>query len=256
MARSNPLDSLRRSGAPFSLGLLVLLVAFFLVLFLSSGGGSLVRRLVFDPEHWGAQPWTALTYALVNLSPMGLLFIGFGLYYFGAGLERDWGTRRFAGAFLWLTVLTPLFFYLGSKFTEHPGLLLTMVVPAACCVVGWAVRYPRTQIRLWCVLPIEARWVGWFTAIAVPIGFSWGYPLFVAFAGAPFLLTYLYAAGQLRVPAFPMPQRRSRGAREGDYEGLNWEKRREAEAERRRLKELFERSWDETEDGEGEQRSS
>jgi len=200
-----------------------------------------VRSTVFLPSEMFRKPWTIFTYWIFTGDLGVLLFIGLGLYFFASSLEREYGTGRFAAAFSVLLLICPFAFWLGYLFRGGDVPLMTIGLPVAGCLVAWAARHPHSKILLFMVVPIEARWVGWLTAIGVGIGYGWGHPFFSIFALLPLGLCYLFATKRLKIPE--IPRLRKKFLLESDYEGLDPDRRRAAEEERRRLRELFERSW-------------
>lgn len=236
---------------PVSIGLMVVAGATFLGLFLLSGSRSavdLVSGLWFDSAAWPARPWTLVTYALVNPGPMALLGNLIGLYFFAMDLESRWGSKRFGWAFVAVTALFAIAAWAGALILGRAYVLSSMGPSVAAVVVAWGATYPRRQVMLYAVLPIEGRWIAWGTGVLATVALAYGNPPMAVFVGLPFVLAALYASGRLRLPALVS---RSRAKRARDYEGLDWDRRREAEAERRRLKELFERSWRESDDEPG-----
>lgn len=249
MRPGNPLDrlitNLARSRSPASYVLLGLAFALWLVIWLLSGGPAaleLCERLWFDSEMALARPWTFITYPLVHVGVGMILFAAIGLYFFAASLERAWGTSRFLVGFFVITVLTSVSIFVGTMIFGRPYTLASMGMPISCIIVAWATNNPTATVMLWFVLPLKAIWIGWITFVLALVGYSYGYPEMAAFVFVPFAVTWAYASGRLRLPS---PRG---GRREGDYSGIAWEKRRQAEEERRRLKELFERSWPEDDD--------
>lgn len=255
MRRGNPLDrliaQLLRSRSPASYVLLALAIVFWLVLWLLSGGPgamALAEQLLFDSETAVARPWTFFTYTLVHIGVGTILFAALGLYFFATSLERTWGTKRFLAGFLVITCLTSVSTLIGAMVLGRPYQLGSMAMPVACVIVAWATHNPNATVLLWFVLPLKAAWIGWITFVLTLVGFSYTYPAMAGFLLAPFVLTWAYSSGRL-VRRSPKPKQRM--GREEDYSGLDWKKRRQAEEERRRLKELFERSWREDDEEKG-----
>lgn len=247
MIRGN--SSFLRSGTPLTYGLMALAILSFLVVFSISGSDSLrtfSANVGFDPRSFGSRPWTLVTYPLLGTDPIATLFILIGLYFFSTSLERSWGYRRLGLFLLGLTVFTGLCAILAQAVVSSTMLLGSLGLPVAYIIVAWATLNPRAKVLVYGVLPIEARWIGWFTAAAVVFGFSFGAPATAIFFALPFVATWAYAAGKLRLPQHTA--RRSRGDSRGDYAGTNWERRRESERERQKLRELFERSWNDDDD--------
>ncbi len=257
MSHSNPfhrwLTSLLRTGAPASYLLLGVAFAFFVALWLLSGGPAAARlldSLVFEAPDGLSKPWTMLTYVLANPGPGAILGVVIGLFFFGSSLERSYGTARFLKFFFGITLLTAAMGALGAFVLGIGFLIWSMGIPVACVVVAWATRNPGASVLLWFVLPIKAVWIGWMAFVFTLVSFTYHQPGMAVFLAVPFVVSWAYAAGKLLVPNLRVG--RSRGKQmETDYEGLDWERRREAEAERRRLKELFERSWKDDPDIEG-----
>ena len=83
-----------------------LLIANVLVFFLmSTAGPALVGSFALWPLASGLfMPWQVVTYAFMHAGLTHLAFNMFGLWMFGADLERVWGSRRF-GIFFAVSVL-------------------------------------------------------------------------------------------------------------------------------------------------------
>jgi membrane associated rhomboid family serine protease len=99
-----------------------------------------------------SRPWTVLTYMFVHAGLMHLLFNMLALFFFGPQLEARLGGRRFVTL------------YLVSGFT---GALLSLYTPQALIVgasgavygvmLGFARYWPRVQILIWGIIPVQAR---------------------------------------------------------------------------------------------------
>ena len=63
-------------------------------------GDALVESLALWPLGPLFMPWQVLTYAFLHGSVMHLVFNMFGVYMFGADLERVWGPRRYLTMYL------------------------------------------------------------------------------------------------------------------------------------------------------------
>ena len=66
----------------------------------SSLGSSIIGSLALWPLGAQFMPWQMLTYAFVHAGLPHLLFNMFGVYMFGADLERVWGPRRYLTYYL------------------------------------------------------------------------------------------------------------------------------------------------------------
>ncbi len=253
MSQNNPILQVRRwifrDGAPISRGLMVLLGVSLVLYFLLSGSEA---RRVFSELAWESdsglrKPWTLVTYALTWVGGPGALWTalwaGFSLFYFGASLERGMGWRRF-GVFLGVvTVSAPLALLLAASLARgSPIFLASFGLPATCLLVGWAARAPEATILFWGILPIKAKWLSLASFVFVLVSFGFGAPLRGVLALVPLAIAHFWLRGGVSLPRFG-----SKGTKEGTSA---WERRREEELERLRLKELFERSYRENdEDG-------
>ena len=117
------------------------------------------------------RPWTALTYTFLHADFMHLLFNMIGLFFFGPRLEERLGGRDF------------LILYFGSGMG---GAILSFIFAPASAVVGasgavfgvllgFAYFWPRENIHIWGVIPIQARWLAiLLVAVSLYFGFSSG----------------------------------------------------------------------------------
>lgn len=251
MAGASPfqqlLSRLRRTGAPLSFSLLAIEVAAFLVFFLTSGAaaGSIFESLAFSPRNATSQPWTLVTYAFAwPFDAIWLaLYVFLALYYFAPSLERGLGTRAFGWFLLGVTVSAPLSFWAATAVFGVDIVLRSAAIPVSAVIVGWATRFPEAMVMLWFVVPVKGKWLGWFTAVLVLFGYGWGNPALGVFALLPLALAHFWVRGGASLPSL--------GARRTQDESLSaWERRKQEEAERLRLKELFERSYREDDGGE------
>ncbi len=247
------MKNLRRfagSGCPAAYVLMALAAAGMLVSFSLSGSpdrlASFVWAVGLNTAEGFQRPWTLVTYPLLGMEPVGTLFIIMGLYFFAIPIERAWGTVRFVGFTFASTVFTGVLASAACSLFGNPRVIGSMALLTGYCVVAWAVRNPRARVLLYFAIPVEARWIGWAVAVITVMAYSFSAPIQAPFYALPFAGVWAYASGRLRVP-----ERARRAAKEGDYEGISWEKRRQAEDERRRLKELFERSWGSDDDEPG-----
>lgn len=245
------LTSLRRTGAPLTFSLLALEVATFMLFFLASGGSedALHKALAFTPDTVASQPWTVITYAFTwpGGSVWLALFVFLGLYYFASVLERGMGTRTFAALVVCLTATSSLAVWVGAAALRADITLSSAALPTAALIVSWATRYPESVVMLWFVIPMKAKWLGWFTAVVTALAYGWGNPALSVFLVVPLAIAHFWVRGGVSLPSVGA----SGSKRDGDRLSA-WERRRKEEAEKLRLKELFERSYRENEEGEDE----
>jgi membrane associated rhomboid family serine protease len=137
----------------------------------------LMRQLAFVPGMLFSRPWTAVTYMFLHAGFGHILFNMIALFFFGPRLEARLGGKGFVGLYfvagLMGAILSWVFMFVGLT---HP---LAPIVGASGAIfgvmVGFARYWPREQILIWGVLPVEARWL-----VAVMTGLS----LFGGFTGA------------------------------------------------------------------------
>jgi len=116
------------------------------------------------------RPWTPFTYMFLHGGLMHLLFNMLGLFFFGPRLEERLGARHFLGLYFVsglagaaLSIMTPHALIIGASGAIF-GVLL-----------GFAYYWPRAQIYIWGILPIEARvLVAIFVVLSLWAAFSGG----------------------------------------------------------------------------------
>ncbi|MDH4349542.1 MAG: rhomboid family intramembrane serine protease [Gemmatimonadota bacterium] len=116
------------------------------------------------------RPWTPFTYMFLHGGLMHILFNMLGLFFFGPRLEERLGGRGFLGLYLVsglmgaaLSVLTPHALIIGAS-----GAIFGVFF-------GFAYYWPRAQIYIWGILPVEARvLVVAVTAMSLWAGFMGG----------------------------------------------------------------------------------
>jgi membrane associated rhomboid family serine protease len=117
-----------------------LIVANVLVFVLDSAlGGSLSGWLALWPLGAGFMPWQMLTYAFVHASVQHIFFNMFGLYMFGADVERVWGERRFLGYYLACALAAAITQLAIASFGVAPG----PTVGASGAIFGLLLAYAR-----------------------------------------------------------------------------------------------------------------
>lgn len=173
-----------------------LLIANVLLYFLQMTVPATTGLLLFVPTEALTHPWTIVTYMFIH-DPRSfghIIFNMIGLYFFGPRVEERMGSSRFitlyllsgvAGALLSL-VLAPRSPILGAS-----GAVLGVLM-------AFARFWPRQQLLIWGIIPIEARWlVLIYAAMDLFGGFGGGrggvanFAHLGGFAGALLYLLYL-----------------------------------------------------------------
>ncbi len=124
--------------------------------------------LMLRPADIPVRPWTVVTYMFLHGGWLHLLFNMIVLYFFGPRLEERLGSKRFLG----------LYFSSGIA-----GALASLITPTAWIVgasgavfgvlLGFARYWPREQIYIWGILPVQARiLVVVMTALSLWAGFT------------------------------------------------------------------------------------
>ena len=170
-----------------------LLIANVLMYFLQQTVPGLTEALAFVPMAILARPWTMVTYMFLHGSISHILFNMIALYFFGSRVEQRLGAERFFGLYFVGGISGALMSFAFEPYAP--------VIGASAGVFGvmlaFARFWPRDQIYIWGIIPIEARWlVGITTVMALYGGFSGGggvahFAHLGGFIGAFFYLVFL-----------------------------------------------------------------
>lgn len=140
------------------------------VMFLVTGAMPAVQQLLaFVPLRIHLAPWTPITYMFLHANLTHLLFNMVGLFFFGPRLEERLGSKNF----IWFYLLSGL----GGAVFSFVFSPYAAVVGASGAVfgvlLGFARYWPREDIYIWGVLPIQARMLAIFLVISsLYAGFS------------------------------------------------------------------------------------
>jgi membrane associated rhomboid family serine protease len=111
----------------------------------------LTRLFAFHPGAMLARPWTVVTYMFLHGGMTHLLFNMLTLYFFGPQVEGRLGERRFVTLYFLSGIAGALFTFLSPSW----------IVGASGAIFGvslaFAMFWPRAQILIWGILPVEAR---------------------------------------------------------------------------------------------------
>ena len=132
-----------------------LLIANIAVFFVQYTMPAVTDALVFVPRFALFRPWTIVTYMFLHAGLSHIFFNMLGLYFFGPRVEGRIGSRRFV----------QLYFVSGIS-----GALLSIAFAPSAAIVGasaavfgvmlaFAMFWPRDQILIWGIIPVEVRWL-------------------------------------------------------------------------------------------------
>jgi len=147
-----------------------LVVANVVMFFVTGASPGLFSALALVPAQVPLRPWTPFTYMFLHAGTFHLLFNMMGLFFFGPRLEARIGGQRF----LRLYLISGLSGALFSLATPH-----VPIVGASGAIfgvfVGFARYWPRAQVLIWGIVPVEARiMVILMTVLALMGGFGVG----------------------------------------------------------------------------------
>jgi membrane associated rhomboid family serine protease len=121
---------------------------------------ALVPAAVLEGELWRLVSW-----ALVEVSPLGVLVDGLLLYWFGRDLCHAWGPRRFLATAAILAAATGLLASLLALAVPRldaavwigPGAVL------GALTLAWGLLFPERQILFNFLFPVSGRALAWLT---------------------------------------------------------------------------------------------
>lgn len=130
----------------------------------------------FVPAYVLQRPWTLVTYMFLHGGFMHLLFNMIGLFFFGPRLEVRLGSRHFLGLYFTAGIVGALL-HMASAFAAGSSGPYVPMVGASGAVFGillaFARFWPRDQILIWGILPVEARiFVIFLTVLSLVSGFG------------------------------------------------------------------------------------
>ena len=161
------------------------LIANVLMFFVQQTVPGVDRALMFVPALLLERPWTLVTYMFLHDGFMHILFNMLGLYFFGPRVEQRIGSQRFFALYM-ISGITG-----GLLSFYNPAVA---IIGASGAVFGVLLAYarfwPRDQMLIWGIIPIEVRWlVMIYTAISL-LGLGQGVAHFAHLGG--FLGAFLY----------------------------------------------------------------
>ena len=117
--------------------------------------------LDFVPMAVLLRPWTIVTYMFLHAGIMHILFNMLGLFFFGPRVEARIGSRRFITLYLLAGVSGALLSFVFAPYSP--------IIGASAAVLGvmlaYAMYWPRDQVYIWGVVPVEIRWLVLITTV-------------------------------------------------------------------------------------------
>ncbi len=119
-----------------------------------AAAGALVPALVFVGQIWRLVSWV-----FFEQDPLGLIFAGLAIYWFGNDLVRIWGPLRFLATYLGLAAaaaaVTCGVALIWPPLYRHGFLGAWPVVSAL--IIAWACAFPTRNILVYFVVPLSGR---------------------------------------------------------------------------------------------------
>ncbi len=132
-----------------------LLAANVVVFFLQYAIPAFADPFVFVPRYVLVRPWTIMTYMFLHAGLTHILFNMIALFFFGPRVEARLGSRRFVQLYFVSGISGAIVSFIFAPWSA--------IVGASAAVFGvmlaFAMFWPRDQILIWGILPIEARWL-------------------------------------------------------------------------------------------------
>lgn len=146
-------------------------------------GGWLHRWTALAPERiWHGEVWRLVTWAFVQVGPVGLVITCLTIYKFGGELAPRWGDRRLRRFALQIIVAGGAAAALGGLISDDAWDLHRVggwAVSDALCI-AWARQYPRAMLQLYGLISLSGRQL---------VGFTIGVTVLYAIATSPFYMT-------------------------------------------------------------------
>jgi membrane associated rhomboid family serine protease len=138
-----------------------LLVANVMMFLITYSTPEIANLLALYPRYILLRPWGVVTYMFIHAGFGHLFFNMLGLFFFGPRLEMKLGGAGFLRLYLYSGLGGALFSFMFAPF----GAVVGASGAVFGILLGFALYWPREQIFIWGVLPVEARWLVTFLAI-------------------------------------------------------------------------------------------
>jgi hypothetical protein len=109
----------------------------------------------------GGEWWRLFSFMMIprTMSALWLFFAFYIFYMIGNSLEEHWGTFRFNLFLLSGYLLTILTAFIS------PGAFVTNTYFLGCVFLAFATLFPQIEFRLFFILPVKVKWLGWLTVV-------------------------------------------------------------------------------------------
>ena len=136
--------------------------------FLETQYPALIGRFELVPAEAWHQPWTVVTYLFLHGGVSHLFFNMLALFFFGSRVESRLGGGRFLGLYFSSGIAGALLSLIFAPYSPTIGASGAVFG----VMLGYAWFWPRDQILIWGIFPIEARYlIVITTALAIWGGF-------------------------------------------------------------------------------------
>jgi len=125
------------------------------------GGYSTYEDLILVGGLVQVGQWTRLLSFMMipkTLSPLWLFFSFYIFYLIGSSLEREWGAFRFN-----LYILLGYLFTVAAAFIAPTAIIFNTYFLGGV-FLAFATLFPNVEFRLFFILPVKVKWLGWLTA--------------------------------------------------------------------------------------------
>ena len=161
------------------------LIANVLMFFVQQTVSWVTPALVFLPAELLSRPWTLVTYMFLHANFMHIFFNMLGLYFFGPRVEQRIGSSRFFALYMISGITGGLLSFYNPRIP---------IIGASGAIFGVLMAYarfwPRDQMLIWGIIPIEARWMVMLYTVISLVGLGGGVAHFAHLGG--FLGAFLY----------------------------------------------------------------
>src|SRR5262249_48825513 len=148
-----------KGGAPLTTALIVSNLATLLLGYAAPGiFAPAFRMLEFSGSSSLQPPWTFFTYPVLSEGSLFTTLLScLVMWWFGASLERAWGTRWFAGFFFGISAAFAFSISLGTAALGMGGRPWAgLWLPTFGVFIAWALLNPNVMVNIWGVLPVKA----------------------------------------------------------------------------------------------------